>query len=411
MHAVLSLSFVHRAGVVGSYDQERLALQHYCKSIGELQPHFASKDKTSIRITLITCIVFISLEFLRGHFQTAETHLASGLKVLEALARSKSPDDAPPLRSAYDPVDDWINQAFSRFCFQLALFKSKSPKMILIPRSLDQEASPVLFDSTNEAWLHLESLTNSILQLTEDARSICDPYFLTSAYPETVAKRQKDIQDGLTQWLETFQKSEHHFQVTEQLPIVCRLLHSYYSMAKIMVATCLWLDETAYDEHTEQFSILIEHSTAMWRFRESNPMTRPPRNQGMSMSHSMVDIGWIPPLFFTALKCRIHSIRIQAVNLMEYASHREGIWDSRIAARVARKIVELEEDTSKNGFVAEGDGLADEPRQLLLDFSLPHVSRISEIEVVLPDDGSDAVGLCYKREEANADWEHVQIVL
>lgn len=54
------------------------------------------------------------------------------------------------------------------------------------------------------------------------------------------------------------------------------------------------------------------------------------------------DWGIIFPLTMTALKCRMGSIREEAVALLEAYKHREGFWDSALAARCCRELVSLE---------------------------------------------------------------------
>jgi hypothetical protein len=70
-------------------------------------------------------------------------------------------------------------------------------------------------------------------------------------------------------------------------------------------------------------------------------MDHEPDSTGMSF-----DLGWIPPLHYTALKCRIHPARVHAVTLLSALPHRDGVWDSVLAARVATKVIELEEGIS-----------------------------------------------------------------
>ena len=95
LHAVLALSSVHKNGAFkangqiepdnGSDEQGHITLKHYVKAISHLQPHFSTKDRASFRVALITCVTFVYLELLRGHFGTAQTHLHNGLKILREI--------------------------------------------------------------------------------------------------------------------------------------------------------------------------------------------------------------------------------------------------------------------------------------------------------------------------------------
>ncbi|KIW05012.1 uncharacterized protein PV09_04169 [Verruconis gallopava] len=342
MHAVLAVGYVHSGGIEcerggNPAAQQQLVLQHYSKSIAQLQPHFSSNDRTCLRITLITCIAYISLELLQGRFQTAELHLENGLRVLQAFRNYAS----------REPADGWIAQAFSRLCLQRALLRSGPSVPLSDDYDLVLPKSDKTFNTVEEAWTSLESILSSILRIASAAQTERMNKSQNKDFLRSLLQRQGAAKQSLERWLEAFDASTCEFVIPEQLPMVVRLLRSYYAMAAIMAATCLGDSESQYEEHTSDFENLVYHSTEMWRYRENNPMTRRLQDCAMSMAHSMVDLGWLPPLFFAATKCRVNKIRWQAIDLMEYATHREGMWDSKITAAVARMIVEAEETGCK----------------------------------------------------------------
>lgn len=63
-------------------------IQHYNKSIEQLQHHVGSSTPESIRMTLLCCLAFISIETLRGNHAVAVTHLINGLRILQSLPAS-----------------------------------------------------------------------------------------------------------------------------------------------------------------------------------------------------------------------------------------------------------------------------------------------------------------------------------
>jgi hypothetical protein len=46
-------------------------LRHYGRAIRLLQPHFSASTRTSVRIAVITCLVFVYLQLLRQQHKTA----------------------------------------------------------------------------------------------------------------------------------------------------------------------------------------------------------------------------------------------------------------------------------------------------------------------------------------------------
>jgi hypothetical protein len=70
-------------------DLEVFMIQQYNRSIEQLQSrHAGSSASESIRVTLVCCLAFISLETLRGNHSVAVTHLINGLRILQSLSDS-----------------------------------------------------------------------------------------------------------------------------------------------------------------------------------------------------------------------------------------------------------------------------------------------------------------------------------
>jgi len=118
-------------------------------------------------------------------------------------------------------------------------------------------------------------------------------------------------------------------------------------------------------------------------------------------------MGWIPPLYYTAIKCRIHRVRLQAIKLLASTSHREGIWDANSAACVARKVMEVEErDFFKDIYMDNDFHFSSPPenRDFLLP-TLPNSYRIHEVQVLLPDDPLGNIVLVYRQRQNEDNWK------
>ena len=51
----------------------------------------------------------------------------------------------------------------------------------------------------------------------------------------------------------------------------------------------------------------------------------------------------IPSLWLTAIRCRDPATRHRAIGLLETHPGREGLWDARLYAKAARRVVEIED--------------------------------------------------------------------
>lgn len=420
LHAILTLSAVHKENV---YDdsltkdgdsvnkQEQFMLRHYVKAIRCLQPHFSSKDRASVRVALITCIIFVCLEFLRGHFQSAQSHLQNGLKVLREWQGSCHKDGILLMKPSWNSVDDWLVEAFSRLQFQGELFKQTYRHSFLVLQVVELEPIGFTFHSVNQAWRHIERLLNETFRLTEEARQLVSDE-ATIEQPSALLWRQYHIQEELARWIDAYEASKDRLQCQIPDDRVLPLLHEYHTMTTIMVAVCLSPDESIYDSCTDQFVFLISQSAKMWEMRSSMLAPRPQKRfrNHMDMPRSLVDVGWIPPLYYTALKCRSHRVRLHAIRLIESTSHREGMWDSIIAACVARKVMEIEErGCYTNVELNEGFALGNSPSVEDLSLpALPQENRLCEVKVALPEGPTEDIVLSYRHTQ-DGYWREIAL--
>lgn len=415
LHAVLALASVHKGEIlkgdaqIQSHDlpdeQERITLRHYGKAIGHLQPHFLAKDKTSLRIALIICIVFVSLELLRGHFETAQVHLRNGLKLLGDMQTASTRNNEVLLRgSSAAPAEDWIVEAFSRLHLHVELFRQTYHHSCVVLRPARSEAQNSIFWSINDAWRQMDRILGEVLYITHHSRPENGCRRELPGHLDPLKTRQLSVKADLAAWLvghEAMEKAtQERWSADEEK--CCHLLRVYHSMANIMADTCLRPnDECAFDNCTSQFAHLIKQSFRLWSISSTILPLRPLSGHPVDMSRSVIDVGWIPPLYYTAVKCRVHRLRLQAIKLLESSSHREGIWDSKTAACVARKVMATEERNFYQGFDTNDSFpicSLSSAQDLVLP-ALPDSHRLREVEIVLSGAPMDKILLFCKRRE------------
>ncbi|KAL3470764.1 hypothetical protein BJX99DRAFT_263950 [Aspergillus californicus] len=430
-HATMALSFTHRVGFVqiGSDHAnilEQSTLRHCIKAVRLLNPHFTARDRASSRVVLIVCLIFLVLDLIRGHFSSAQVHLRNGLRILgETQARCFS--------SFPESIDDAITEAFFRLNTQVSLLQYQNrPWPCISPSPLHSEPTYSKFSSYTAAWRGLDHLMNETFHLSAQARE--HP-------PDTtiLLSHQKHIQTGLNAWLRTYTNSHSTLRLSPNKVIaearskVHRLVISYHTMLMIMTETALYPhNETIFDTQTSRFTELINTLSEVWTISikdPSNPMSAPtrdpttpssqdtpadrdsdkdnPRNRSTDqnhnwigtcdMSHTIIDMGWMPPLFYAATKCRDRRIRRSAIRLLESTNHREGIWDAKITACIARRVMEIEEgdfyyvfDEGSGGHDGMGDVLGGGQEDITVPM-LPESCRIRDLEVKMEGDPLERV--------------------
>ena len=404
LHAVLALSSAHREviddhsyrALLDSSYQELLTVRQYNKAIGNLQPHFLSQSKASTCVTLVACIIFVHLEFLRGKYTIGMKHLQHGLNLLQDadLAIAKEHGGSTGSTSS---LENWVVTILRRILIPVKLMG----QTVQIPHNQILSGEPVPkvpFVSVHQARRSLESLIVRILRLSERCT-------YRNGTPELSCDDQQLVQSDLRQWTLIHRTTTEHLPRTTNLSerSAYRLLELYHLMATIMAVVQIGCNqETAYDRHTVDFVTIISHCIQSYKFACEYHGLEPARVLSTEQpgSRALPNMGWITPLYYTAVKCRNHRIRLHAIKLLELMPHREGIWDASQAAVIARKVVAIEEqDFYKDiDIVNDFDLLSAPNTQELLLPVLPEDHRLNAINLVLPDDPTSKLVLrCTRR--------------
>lgn len=416
LHALLALSSVQVAVTVGTHTcapnlatvmpdkQEEFTLRQYIKAIGHLQPHLSAKHDSSIRVALVACVVFVCLDFFRGHNKSAQAHLLSGLKLLaDSQGYSGVANECSNISNpSGDPFNDWIAEVFYRLHVQVGLFNQgyEFPRITLRP--LVVEPQPLNFRSMRQARNYLDQLMDRIIHLRQ--LGLQDP---DSIFPEMV-ERQMWIRAELESWHVAFKTSKAN--LLSEMPIrgefAYHILNMYYLMGKVMAHTCIWPTcEGIYDLHGDDFACIIAIGVNLRK--RTIPATRTLIGEDdQGIAKAIGDIGWIPPLYYTAIKCRVHRIRLQAIRLLDSAPHKELIWDAEILGAVAQKVMEIEE----RGFYHDGHESNEMDITKLPEtqhFSLPTLPilfRIHEVRILLPDEPFGKIVLLCRQKMDDGSW-------
>ena len=408
LHATLALGAAHKneifrkPGPRTKHDapdkHEQYALNQYTMAISTLTPHLVAKNQESFRITLITCLVFVCLEFLLGNWNTGFLHLQKGLKLLEHYSSNSWRSN--------DLVDRAITDTFFDFHLQCQLFGIMGPSSF--PRCATFEIPANKFESLiqSKEYLHL---------ILEDALNIaqCCTHLSGSGQEPAFAelqRRQSRIRGQLTAWRRLLSNSLVQLQVhtNYKASFSYKYLSIYHIMTKIILETCLETrQESIFEKYTSDFISLMAQLVDLLNSLVA-AYKRKPRlaGEGDSPFGSSVGMGWIPPLYFTAIKCRQHRLRIHAIRLLTMNFHKEGVWDSQLAGSIAHEVMEVEEgDYYKDFDVDDSFPLSVAPcaENLTLPV-LPLAYRVHRLEVQLPSEYQDKVKLaCWRRKE-DGSW-------
>ncbi|KAJ2980921.1 hypothetical protein NUW58_g6817 [Xylaria curta] len=428
LHAVLALGSAHQREsleegkpiepCVALDSQQIFMLREYGEAIRFLQPHFSNKNRRSVHVALVTCILFTFFENLLGRYTTANSHLHSGLRLLTEIYASS--DDVALLDGAAKPrgyVDDWIIESFARLHVQAALLGqgllSIYPSLPVFPVTL----IPKVFESANQAAHHMDRLLLETLYLTEQC-SLPDDTAVDSTLPARLHSGQRVLRAKARLWLAAFNATNadlcERFSPVDEFYM--KLLRGYHTVAALIINTCTWpACETTYDSYTADFLSLLEQLIAIWKAHIARPvwhLTPWVAETPRKISHSVGDKGWIPLLYFVAVKCRVHRIRLQAIKLLSQTAHKEGIWDSRLVLIIVKEVMQIEEGDYYQGFEKDDVfNLVSIPTESDMTLPpLPDHRRLYNIRVGLPEHSMGVLTLEYEKRWENGDGaERVKI--
>ncbi|GAP84596.1 putative Zn2 Cys6 DNA-binding protein [Rosellinia necatrix] len=424
LHAALALGSAHqresleegaaRQSWVALDAQQGFMLREYGKAIRSLQPHFSSRDGRSIQVALVVCALFTFFENLLGRYTTANAHLHSGLRLIaECYTCVGYSDDGTITVTAKKRgyVDDWIIESFTRLHVQAALLGQGLPDLYSRLPMFPIAPIPIIFQSANHAAHHMDRLMLDILQLA-DQGSLLDNSGVDPAIPVALHERQQALQRELDLWIEAYNATEPD-RCAGFSPVdgfYMKVLRGYHTMATIIINTCLEpARETMYDSCTADFIFLVEQLVAIWKAHVARPVwhlnpwtTEMPRR----ISHSVGDKGWIPLLYFIAVKCRVHRIRLQAVRLLSQTVHKEGVWDSKLVLIIAKEIIRTEEGDFYKDF-NDDDKFNVVSIPTIHDITLPPLPdycRLYNVRVGLPEHPLGVLTLeyGYRREDGSS---------
>jgi hypothetical protein len=318
-------SLLHPAGYVNANPEAHLEWNKAMKSLSaRIQAH-----PNSNLVPLTCCLLFSCIEVLRGNGESSLLHIWSGFNILAALRRNSS--TAPDLGSHLSSndlkaIEDYIVPIFSNLNVLCSLAGRMTPP-ICAPTG--GEDSPQ------------EDLTHSRRQLVEISDTCIR--FIGKASQKT-AMFQIEVDDFIEQlklqarldvWREQLDQLVERMQAAGNpaRQDALNLLLVHYKVIYIWMRVCTTLGETATDSYHADFEELVQYAEQV-----TKPGGRMATRQQLSF-----DIQILGPLYYVALKCRHPAIRRRALEMLQFAPRREGLWNAHHAYVTAKRVVELEE--------------------------------------------------------------------
>ena len=283
----------------------------YTKAIALLNAHIDRNSWQGVDIALLCCVLCVGFEWMRGCYVAAETHVRSGLAILNQWTEFIG--DAGGKVVACSPTAHWIRTQlaplFARLANQTRTFiATPVPWTALLVGNHQPEPSD-----------DLKVARDKIYAIISDSYMDSHGMQPTALYEKRATLKRK---------LESWRLAHVDILAMAGRDNICLLIS--FTLIWIMVESSASTDEMQFDRFLVQFNLVVELAENL------SSMEGP--------DHFDVDIELVPVLYYVAIKCRHPTIRRRAIALLNACPRRLGLWDGICTARVAQEVVDIEED-------------------------------------------------------------------
>ncbi|OCT46933.1 hypothetical protein CLCR_02332 [Cladophialophora carrionii] len=342
-HLLLATSsLVESAALEGvPIDKNTVYQTHYTKA---LQATCASPQIESV---LMACLLFACCEFMKGSIQSGLRHIQAGLNIIDEWVKSTQQTDLQ-ISSAAKLILQTIGPIFLAYIDKAPTYGMGDVpvKECACTTIITGEAELPCVGQFTEIHLALHALDgigHHIARLTDYRRPAWTP-----------SPRHK-VQTLLESWRMHFETFEANLMDTrrQRFALALQVLRVHYTMLSVMLRASSSKHESVYEQFSEEFKWIVDKYddfAEAWKRDESTKILGGTGNLDYHM-------GYIPPLFFTATKCRDPATRLAALKHLGSLRVVENNWTSCTAYLIARKVIKIENTRALNNKRA---GLRDE---------------------------------------------------
>ncbi|KAH8601853.1 hypothetical protein B0O99DRAFT_562579 [Bisporella sp. PMI_857] len=319
------------------------ALFQYQKAILELRTSIdALQSGTGARETLVSAITLAYFDFFADNGGFAIQHIHFGRKIL-ATGRS-SPLSTPfssPQPAAGTIMDPSVTRLFMGVDIQAKFalgIDSECSYIAYVPSTNSNPLYPYQFANLDEARQFRQILVvdayNSFL------RSLGYHFTPVEEIPEEWISIREGFLQKIHLWFAAFNPLLRLYLVDSAAHPLTRpdAMRFEVTILLLRLSGMLQTPEAVYDDLTSHFEYLLGVCRDVVAYERANA------DYGMGIETFASEPRIIPALYLCATKCRIPSLRNEALSMLFAERRREGIWESILHGKVAQWLISLEAD-------------------------------------------------------------------
>lgn len=383
-HAAIALGALHEflLDTEPGLSDPAFAVRQYTKALKgviELDVTNLSRCYNSI---LTSSILFAAFESLRGRNKIALKHFIGGFNVFsqqddEVARRSAWPDEVhfQVFRSLMADMD-FENRL--RVDNAVVFFNAPTPDWL-------DSSLPDYFVTIDEARVALETLIQGFHGFIRTSGAQSGLNSDVTDYERLLLER-RNLMGLFHRWRSALVNSGFNTTAPGVLPL--RIKHLIYHV-QLHVDTAQ--GELGWDRFEPQFREIVILAELF------NTQRRISYNHGEDRFSFTLSTGMLRPISCTVHRCRHPFIRRRALDVLKFCNRIEVSGTSVVIARIAQRIVEIEEASAVNGVDRSTEGAKDifghnkdqaEARRVSAAWQIPEVARIATIEKSLLINGN-----------------------
>ncbi|KAF6824762.1 C6 zinc finger domain protein [Colletotrichum musicola] len=323
------------------------ALMHYGRAIHIIR---SSQDSKSIPRALLSCLLFVTFESLRGDPQAALVHMTHGCNILDQLMRRGASGDCPPelieevftsfrrfylLSWAFDGSHSTETETYVPWCCRGKTSRYRIDEM------------PNSFKTALDAHKWWEVVHHHILIKSKVAAGFA------FEGPQSMEPNDRPLRpEETSKYPELLENWYARFKPLMNL-IVQQRESSLHASLQVLTLRLMYMS-LELSVRSLQFTDMDVLASSAATFKEMVSLSRTILSCQLSERSSSQDVfsmetspAW--PLMFVGIFCHEQELREEARQLMRKYPRRDALWDSRAFEAVCKASWELRDETSAGG--------------------------------------------------------------
>ena len=322
-------------------------------------------DKDQTELALLSCMLLTTIEFQQNNVHNAITLLTHGFDLAcTALARSGSGISAT--------IKDILVPRLARQSILMGVYGRLPPKHWFERFENIAPASTSEITSLTDARIGLYSCLLKAMEFLHEAHRAYMHDIAPELSPSGPLKSwQAALMTELRKWDEQFFlfNQKHSGRLTQQERLATTSMIMYSNIAYIWVSIECDQDNMLEDRQMHRFQRIVDCAQTLLDAAQEEANDTP--------APFASEMGVIPALFFTGMKCRHPLIRRKMVKMLKRAPRQEALFSAEMNWRALEALIGVEEGKELSKSVAEGTWQGELPSQ---ETRCNHVAILYELD-------------------------------